>query len=272
MPLTTLTVDDIASIVGHDAPVNVIDVSSQAEMPLWTLKQWADYFCRSDHRPVYNVISLEISGTKLADQIRRPRLVRELDWIDHVWPDDLRAIEYPKVQLYCLMSVGGCYTDFHIDFGGTSVFYHIVSGGKVFFFVEPTKANLRAYEKWSSSPDQGQTFFGDLVECYRVELTAGNTMFIPSGWIHAVYTPVDSIVFGGNFLHSYSIGMQIEISKIEERTDVPQKFRFPHFVKIMWFAAMKYKVKLDSRAIYRPALITSNILRPRRGGHVNERA
>lgn len=32
---------------------------------------------------------------------------------------------------YCLMSVEGCYTDFHIDFGGTSVWYHILKGSKV---------------------------------------------------------------------------------------------------------------------------------------------
>ena len=32
---------------------------------------------------------------------------------------------------YCLMSVQGCYTDFHIDFGGTSVWYHILRGCKV---------------------------------------------------------------------------------------------------------------------------------------------
>lgn len=29
------------------------------------------------------------------------------------------------------MSVAGCYTDFHIDFGGTSVWYHILHGEKV---------------------------------------------------------------------------------------------------------------------------------------------
>lgn len=34
---------------------------------------------------------------------------------------------------YCLMSVEGCYTDFHIDFGGTSVWYHILRGSKVGF-------------------------------------------------------------------------------------------------------------------------------------------
>lgn len=33
------------------------------------------------------------------------------------------------------MSVQGCFTDFHIDFGGTSVWYHILRGGKVSFCV-----------------------------------------------------------------------------------------------------------------------------------------
>lgn len=40
---------------------------------------------------------------------------------------------------YCLMSVEGCYTDFHIDFGGTSVWYHILRGSKVGFSVHVKK-------------------------------------------------------------------------------------------------------------------------------------
>ena len=31
-----------------------------------------------------------------------------------------------QVQKYCLMSVKDSYTDFHVDFGGTSVWYHII--------------------------------------------------------------------------------------------------------------------------------------------------
>ena len=31
-----------------------------------------------------------------------------------------------QVQKYCLMSVKDSYTDFHVDFGGTSVWYHIL--------------------------------------------------------------------------------------------------------------------------------------------------
>jgi len=54
----------------------------------------------------------------------------------------------------------------------------------------------------------------DVVMCYlllvcRAVIKHGQTVFIPTGWIHAVLTPVDSLVFGGNFLHSLSIGLQL---------------------------------------------------------------
>jgi F-box and leucine-rich repeat protein 10/11 len=68
--------------------------------------------------------------------------VRQIDWVEIAWPKALKMMQkestnaldemwYPKVQKYCLMSVAGCYTDFHIDFGGTSVWYHILKGSKV---------------------------------------------------------------------------------------------------------------------------------------------
>ena len=45
----------------------------------------------------------------------------------------------------------------------------------------------------------------------RVVLNAGETLMIPSGWIHAVFTPKPSLVFGGNFLHSLNIPMQLQV-------------------------------------------------------------
>jgi hypothetical protein len=54
-------------------------------------------------------------------------LPREIDWIDKVWPQRWKAAtKYPQVQVYCLMSVQNAYTDFHIDFGGSSVWYHVI--------------------------------------------------------------------------------------------------------------------------------------------------
>jgi len=102
-------------------------------------------------------------------------------------------------------------------------------------------------------------------EVVKVTLHEGNTMIIPTGWIHAVvcssclnavsllivreqYTPVDTLVFGGNFLHSYNVStreafpcslstdlslslIELQVRDIEIRTQVPRKFRFPLFSK-----------------------------------------
>ncbi|KAK9457014.1 hypothetical protein V1511DRAFT_243737 [Dipodascopsis uninucleata] len=239
-----LTVRKVLELVGADMKLEVIDVPTQHESPSWDLKKWADYYDLppEERDRVRNVISLEVSGTKLGDQIRRPKFVRDMDLTRQVWPQEMRERgEWPKVELYCLMSVKNAYTDFHIDFGGSSVFYHIVEGVKVFLFVPPTASNLSKYEHWCLSSDQSKIFFGDLVkDCYKVELLKGDTMIIPSGWIHAVYTPVDSLVIGGNFLTALNLSTEIQVSRIEQITKVPRKFRFPHFSKILWYTAIYY--------------------------------
>jgi type II secretory pathway component PulM len=61
---------------------------------------------------------------------------------------------------------------------------------QVFYFIKPTSANLAAYERWSGTELQTHAWLGDMVdEVVKVELTAGNTMIIPTGWIHAVVRP-----------------------------------------------------------------------------------
>ena len=47
-------------------------------------------------------------------------------------------------------------------------------------------------------------------EVYRLTVSAGDTILLPAGWIHAVHTVEDSLVFGGNFLHSLSIPLQLK--------------------------------------------------------------
>ena len=66
---------------------------------------------------------------RLADLVIPPRVVRELSWVNSYWPeqvaDDVMYIR-PEVVRYCLMGVKDSFTDFHIDFGGTSVWYHVL--------------------------------------------------------------------------------------------------------------------------------------------------
>ncbi|XP_073830990.1 lysine demethylase 2 [Musca autumnalis] len=245
------TVNDVRLCVGSRRILDVMDVNTQKNLQM-TMKEWQQYYDSPQKDRLLNVISLEFSHTRLDNYIQSPEIVRQIDWVDVVWPKRLKDAQreatnllgnmmYPKVQKYCLMSVKNCYTDFHIDFGGTSVWYHILKGSKVFWLIPPTEKNLQLYEKWVLSGKQADIFFGDTVEkCARVYLTAGNTFFIPTGWIHAVYTPTDSLVFGGNFLHSFGIVKQLKTAQVEDATKVPQKFRYPFFTEMLWYVLARY--------------------------------
>ena len=238
-----LTVRQVAELYGPEEKVEVIDVKSQnGENKKWNMRRWADYYENPNNKVVRNVISLEVSQSRLGRLIKRPQIVRDLDLQDSVWPEELLAKgEYPRVQFYCLMSVADCFTDFHIDFGGSSVFYHILKGKKTFLFIPPKEKHLKKYEEWCMSPAQNWTFLGDQTkECYRVDLSEGDTMLIPSGWIHAVWTPEDSLVIGGNFLTRMSFGMQLRVAQVEKATGVARKFRYPHFQKLHWYVALRY--------------------------------
>lgn len=91
-----------------------IDVATQSNIPGWTLGKWAEYYDTepTKREKIRNVISLEVSGTELADQILPPRLVRDVDWVEKFWPNTKkgRGHLYPKVQLYCLMGVADAWT------------------------------------------------------------------------------------------------------------------------------------------------------------------
>ncbi|XP_075698041.1 lysine-specific demethylase 2A isoform X3 [Rhinoderma darwinii] len=253
MPDPTFSVSDVKLFVGSKRIVDVMDVGTQKGIEM-TMAQWAKYYetPAEEREKLYNVISLEFSHTKLENLVQRPATVDQIDWVDNIWPRHLKdrqtestnvihGMQYPKVQKYCLMSVRGCYTDFHVDFGGTSVWYHILRGGKVFWLIPPTDQNLEMYENWLLSGKQGDIFLGDRVtDCQRVELKQGYTFVIPSGWIHAVYTPQDTLVFGGNFLHSFNIPMQLRIYSIEDRTRVPTKFRYPFYYEMCWYVLERY--------------------------------
>lgn len=231
-----------------DRAFAAIDVASQSGLNNWTLGRWADYYEDPNREKVRNVISLELSSSPIKDRIASPKLVRQIDWVEQHWPGDLKAQDlYPQVAKYCLMSPGESWTDWHIDFSASSVFYHILRGRKVFYFISPTPENLRKYEIWSGSNQQSGTWLGD--ECdrvYRVELKPGNTLIIPSGWIHCVYTPTDALVIGGNFLHSYNIATQLRVYQIELNTKVPKRFRFPYFVSMCWYVGWHYHRLLET--------------------------
>ena len=300
-PSKDITIRQIGNKIGMSHSITVMDVRTQDELDGWNFQDMVDHFEDEDrqYKPtlpqphsrskrrnrtrVLNQISLEFSLTPLGKLVTSPQFVRDLDWIEHIWPRERKQEgDYPRVQYYCLTSTSGCFTDFHVDFGGTSVWYHVLMGKKVFLLVPPSENNMKLYEKWLCRKDQNDIFFPDMkmgvddgssgssgsgdgqeqeqtqeqtqaeqeqtlvgVEnCVKITLEKGQTFIIPTGWIHAVYTPIDSLVIGGNFLHGFDIKGQLDVHCLETRTRVPAKFRFPSFVQLCFYAGAEYFKRL----------------------------
>uniref|UniRef100_A0A914X225 JmjC domain-containing protein n=1 Tax=Plectus sambesii TaxID=2011161 RepID=A0A914X225_9BILA len=260
MPGDDFSIEDCVGLMGADRAVDTIDVYKQHtyQMSLGRyLKKWHDV----DRPRLYNILSLEFSHSKLCEVVGPPSIVPKLSWVHQFWPagkadattpttlatllhagdvhvEHLRA--KPEVALFCLIGMRDSYTDFHIDFGGSSVWYHVFKGAKVFYVVEPTDANLTLFGEYQKNPKRSEIFFGDLLPpgaVTRVVVEQGRTLFIPSGWIHAVWTPEDSLVFGGNFLHSLNIPMQLRIYEMELDCHTDERFMFPSFELTNWYAA-----------------------------------
>uniref|UniRef100_A0A4W3GNK1 Lysine (K)-specific demethylase 7Ab n=1 Tax=Callorhinchus milii TaxID=7868 RepID=A0A4W3GNK1_CALMI len=243
LPPNNFSVREVEEYVGGDKVIDVIDVARQADSKM-KLHDFVKYYTDPHRNKVLNVISLEFSDTKMAELVEVPDIVKKLSWVENYWPED-SFFPKPYVQKYCLMGVKDSYTDFHIDFGGTSVWYHVLWGEKIFYLIKPTNANLALYESWSSSVNQSEVFFGDRVDrCYKCVVRQGNTLLIPTGWIHGVITSKDCMAFGGNFLHNLNIRTQIRVYEMEKRLKTPELFKFPYFEAICWYVSLNGDIYL----------------------------
>ncbi|XP_036595539.1 lysine-specific demethylase PHF2 [Trichosurus vulpecula] len=213
VPAPTFYVSDVENYVGPERSVDVTDVTKQKDCKM-KLKEFVDYYYSTNRKRVLNVTNLEFSDTRMSSFVEPPEIVKKLSWVENYWPDDA-LLAKPKVTKYCLICVKDSYTDFHIDSGGASAWYHVLKGEKIFYLIKPASANLSLYERWQSAANHSEMFFADQVDkCYKCTVKQGQTLFIPSGWIYATLTPVDCLAFSGHFLHSLSIEMQMRVTQI----------------------------------------------------------
>uniref|UniRef100_A0A8K9Y0W8 Uncharacterized protein n=1 Tax=Oncorhynchus mykiss TaxID=8022 RepID=A0A8K9Y0W8_ONCMY len=235
MPAPTFYINDVENHVGtYKVGVDVIDVTKQTDSKM-KLKDFVDYYYSTNRKKVLNIINLEFSDKRMDSIVESPQIVRRLSWVENYWPDDA-LLGKPKVTKYCLIGVKDSYTDFHIECGGASVWYHVLKGEKIFFLIKPTSANLSLYERWRSSANHTEMFFADQVDkCYKCTLKQGQTLFIPSGWINAVLTPVDTLAFSGHFVHNLSVEMQMRAYEVEKRLKVNCLTPFPNFETACWY-------------------------------------
>jgi hypothetical protein len=257
----------LSRFVDEELRIPTINVRTQSDGPSLNVDDVIDYFSLpvAKRNKVLNITSFNLGHTGLDGLVMAPRIVRDLDLVSRVWPsrklvrfyDDLvynpfafvekskigtDATAYdifspPRTMSYLLLGPEGAYTDWHLDFAGSSVWYHVVKGKKVFMAAPDTAHNIRQFLIWSSSDDQN-SFLGEKLEKrVRVELNEGDTMFLPGGWFHAVSTPVDSVVVGGNYLNPLRLNQILTVRKIERRLDIPSHAEYPKFDMLMYYAA-----------------------------------
>ncbi|XP_061687376.1 lysine-specific demethylase phf2 isoform X2 [Syngnathoides biaculeatus] len=234
MPPPTFFISDVENYIGPDVSVDVVDVTRQTDSKM-RLREFVDYYYSTNRKKVLNVINLEFSDSRMNSIVESPQIVQSLSWVENYWPEDA-LLGKPKVTKYCLICVKDSYTDFHIECGGASVWYHVLKGEKIFFLIKPTSANLSLYERWRSSSNHSEMFFADQVDkCYKCPLRQGQTLFIPSGWINAILTPVDCLAFSGHFVHNLSVEMQMRANEIEKRMKLKTLTPFPNFETACWY-------------------------------------
>ncbi|XP_073442081.1 lysine-specific demethylase 2B isoform X4 [Dendrobates tinctorius] len=167
----------------------------------------------------------------------------------------VRYFETPETEREKLYNV------ISLEFSHTKLEKVVKRPTVVFWLIPPTQYNLQLYEEWLLSGKQTDIFLGDRSQgCQRIELQQGHTFFIPSGWIHAVYTPADSLVFGGNILHSFNIPMQLRVYEIEDRTRVHAKFRYPFYYEMCWYVLERYVCTLTKRCHLNKAFQNESML------------
>uniref|UniRef100_A0A1I7U300 JmjC domain-containing protein n=1 Tax=Caenorhabditis tropicalis TaxID=1561998 RepID=A0A1I7U300_9PELO len=128
----------------------------------------------------------------------------------------------PRHEKYLIISMANSLTDVHVDFSASSVFYHVLQGQKVFYVAPPTTENIAIYEdfqlNYGEKREKKEWIGQELQEHWeRIEINPGETAIIPAGYIHFVFTPMDSIVIGGNFLVEEFAEIQFKFTRIEER-------------------------------------------------------
>ena len=163
----------------------------------------------------------------------------------------------PKTMTYLLLGPEGAYTDWHVDFAGSSVWYHVVKGKKVFMVAPDTAHNIGQFLKWSSSDDQSDFLGEQLEKCGRLVLNEGDTMFLPGGWFHAVSTPVDSVVVGGNYINPLRIQQLLTVRRIEQRLGIASQAEFPKFNMLMYYAAGDFIKRCQQSRVFEDGEVKS---------------
>jgi hypothetical protein len=170
----------------------------------------------------------------LTNLITIPSFVQLNDWAHRYFPHlHKNGIVHQRTKCAVIVSTRHAFMDAHFDYGGAALWYHVFQGQKHFILIAPTPENLKLYHDHING-HSGKLWFPDAViklypeTIYWVTLNEGMTIIVPPGYIHAVYTTLDTIAFAGNFLYDNMTEMSLHIHNRLECLDQYPSF-YPNY-------------------------------------------
>ena len=92
VPDPGFTVTDVRDWVGPKRVVDIMDCATQKNSEM-TMKEWDEYYYSENRTRKLNVISLEFSYTKMETLVQSPKVIRQIDWTDNIWPRHFKEMQ-----------------------------------------------------------------------------------------------------------------------------------------------------------------------------------
>ncbi|KAF1747070.1 hypothetical protein GCK72_023529 [Caenorhabditis remanei] len=272
--LPDVTLDNVAKLFkGSDGEYKVRN-SKTGQFAHMTIPKMIEYMkenekcIENDNVNIMNLLSFECTKiTRVSSTIKLPLFVQNLSMIKQLkaainerfgtlktgsfatsdatprereWLKKLKN-HIPSYENFYIISMKGAFTDLHVDFGGTFVYYFVHDGKKVFYVAPPTAENIEAYRQleitgksmWTDNPKMLKNF-------RKIELNPGDLAFIPTQWLHFVYTPCNSLVYGGNFLTESKLNEHYKMMEIEEECLKNKSGKSEEMFKNFWDMQFAY--------------------------------
>ena len=164
-----------------------------------------------------NILDLPIPhDLGLVDGIRLPAFLHDLMKFSKLPPknaEDIRkGLRSSPEALWVLISQFSSLSGVHMDHKGMLTWACVTTGMKLWFLIEPSYENLKIRIK------NGQ-FEGlkDYTKIICILMLPGDILIMKPGTLHAVYTPSDSKVVGGHFLHPRFLVESLKMADISQK-------------------------------------------------------
>lgn len=232
-PLPAFGASEIAALLASSCAMRSVDVESQESFNL-SATGWSARLADAKTTPVN--AHFRVQDTSYRSVVVAPGAVAEVDW--HLAlpsasgsspsssPSSSSAS--PSAQQGASGSVNpdtfgsffgaGSFQDFAISRGGKSSWISVSDGDAWVFLVAPTHENYRSFEDWKCTvePAPARVFLAERVDhCIRCVVSKNSTLFVPAGWMFAIYSERGCSFFSGFFSMTASLSAQMRVLEME---------------------------------------------------------